>query len=588
MSLYCQPEKQPLLDPFVGFTGGFTGVAEIPQTAEVEFLDLEPGKVFYKKQCRKHKLARQVVTNGVVHMRAKFGPDQLLRIRGWIRREPKAAELFHDENGEVLICGADERELNLIKNEDVLSIIEDRYIVQPFSVDLGEIYKGPQQPVFNLAKSDPEKTRNLFQLIIQLVFINGQSSKKFYSPIFRCCTQPKRPHSPESLPEEPSPDSPDSGFENSMERHKKILVDMLDAKTAHITNLVLAAEGPKRARIQTSNADIAYHLRIKDPKLYGELEEGDIVGFYVDEESGESYIQRLRSDNIHNAVHAGVVSRSYWLEGNKPHGTESKTDTVCVIGMVNVKVVGSVQNGERIYASTDHPGKAIPQSHMPVGSFLRKKHVLLGMAMESKPKTKTLNEVNLVKCFVCVVLDVSRQELLEEIESLYEVNEKRTEEQIKVSSKKTWKRLKCYFAITLVLLGLIIFLLYQWLVPGSMFQYWRCRRGSIPDHKLRYKDKDITVRGIQFTHSDLQDKVQYEFENNTIEDKAYYYLNIDMCAYYWNDGPAGNNIGGRKTIGGEKILSVGNNCNTVYELKDDVKWQKVSNQSEVTCTPIPG
>ena len=76
---------------------------------------------------------------------------------------------------------------------------------------------------------------------------------------------------------------------------------------------------------------------------------------------------------------------------------------------------------------------------MPVGSFLRKKHVLLGMALETKKCAKTLDDVNLVKCFVCIVLDVSRKEMLEEIEDLYEVNERRTEEQIKIANKRTWR-----------------------------------------------------------------------------------------------------------------------------------------------------
>ena len=75
---------------------------------------------------------------------------------------------------------------------------------------------------------------------------------------------------------------------------------------------------------------------------------------------------------------------------------------------------------------------------MPVGSFLRKKHALLGMALETK-KSKTLDDVHLVKCFVCIVLDVSRKELQEEIEDLYQVNEERTAEQIKIASKKTWR-----------------------------------------------------------------------------------------------------------------------------------------------------
>lgn len=115
-----------------------------------------------------------------------------------------------------------------------------------------------------------------------------------------------------------------------------------------------------------------------------------------------------------------------------------EADTICVIGIVNVKVVGSIENGERIYASTDSPGKAIPQSHLPVGSFLRKKHVLLGMALETKKNAKKIDAFQLVKSFVCIVLDVSRQELLEEIEELYEKNENRTEEQIKRNNKKTW------------------------------------------------------------------------------------------------------------------------------------------------------
>ena len=128
----------------------------------------------------------------------------------------------------------------------------------------------------------------------------------------------------------------------------------------------------------------------------------------------------------------------------------TKADRICVTGIVNVKVVGSVENGERIYASPTYPGKAMPQSHMPVGSFLRKKHVLLGMALETKKSTKILDEVQLVKCFVCVILDVSRKELLEEIEDLYEANEKRTEEQIKFACKRSWKS-KCFILFTIQL-----------------------------------------------------------------------------------------------------------------------------------------
>ena len=50
-----------------------------------------------------------------------------------------------------------------------------------------------------------------------------------------------------------------------------------------------------------------------------------------------------------------------------------------------------------------------------------------------------------------------------------------------------------------------------------------------------------------------------------------YYLNVERCAYYWADGAAGNNIGGRKYIGGSRVLSARLNsvkdC-TVYGLME--------------------
>ena len=106
--------------------------------------------------------------------------------------------------------------------------------------------------------------------------------------------------------------------------------------------------------------------------------------------------------------------------------------------MVNVKVIGSIENGERVYASIDRPGKAIPQSHLPIGSFLRKQHTLLGMAMEQK-SSKSLEEEHLVRCFVCVVLDVGRQDILREVEEIFESSEKSTHDQIKFASKRAWR-----------------------------------------------------------------------------------------------------------------------------------------------------
>ena len=66
----------------------------------------------------------------------------------------------------------------------------------------------------------------------------------------------------------------------------------------------------------------------------------------------------------------------------------------------------------------------------------------------------------------------------------------------------------------------------------------------------------------------------------------HYYLNIDRCAYYWADGAAGNNIGGRKYVGGSRVFTTCENCTTVYDLVEHVHyWEPLQNQSEHKCTP---
>ena len=67
----------------------------------------------------------------------------------------------------------------------------------------------------------------------------------------------------------------------------------------------------------------------------------------------------------------------------------------------------------------------------------------------------------------------------------------------------------------------------------------------------------------------------------------HYYLNVDRCAYYWADGAAGNNIGGRKYVGGARVFTSCENCTTVYDLYEHEKdnWRPVQNQSDRKCIP---
>lgn len=109
-----------------------------------------------------------------------------------------------------------------------------------------------------------------------------------------------------------------------------------------------------------------------------------------------------------------------------------------MIGMVKVQVEGTVRSGERIYASMNLPGTAIPESHLPLRTFMSKDHTLLGMAMEGFQARKH-GEVNLVKCFVCIVLGINSQQLTREVENILDCMEMDIKVAINRSTKKTWK-----------------------------------------------------------------------------------------------------------------------------------------------------
>lgn len=73
--------------------------------------------------------------------------------------------------------------------------------------------------------------------------------------------------------------------------------------------------------MQTPKGDIAYHLRLTNPDLYQTLDEGVVVGFFADDE-GVATIEPLSSENASQAVMAGVISRSAYVEAHAPSGNE--------------------------------------------------------------------------------------------------------------------------------------------------------------------------------------------------------------------------------------------------------------------------
>lgn len=69
--------------------------------------------------------------------------------------------------------------------------------------------------------------------------------------------------------------------------------------------------------IKSENRDIGYHIPLKDLSQKGELNEGDVVGFFEDENQ-KTVIERLNKENYHRAKLAGVITRSYYIEGMCP------------------------------------------------------------------------------------------------------------------------------------------------------------------------------------------------------------------------------------------------------------------------------
>lgn len=95
----------------------------------------------------------------------------------------------------------------------------------------------------------------------------------------------------------------------------------MEAKRADIDHLSYVVAQPR-----VGQADIGYHFQLTDLAACDEYEEGDIVGFFKDEE-GQASIGLLDNTNAKESFMAGVISRSAYLEA-KPTNVESEYHTV--------------------------------------------------------------------------------------------------------------------------------------------------------------------------------------------------------------------------------------------------------------------
>lgn len=120
------------------------------------------------------------------------------------------------------------------------------------------------------------------------------------------------------------------------------------------------------------------------------------------------------------------------------------TETVCVIGLVKVKVLGTVQNGERVYAAVHQPGVAIPETQIPLRAMAGRTPKLLGQALESRTSYKQ-DSIHLVHCFVSIVLGIQSGQLTNAINDLQERMQGRFEDVVVMNRSKWLKGIRSGF-----------------------------------------------------------------------------------------------------------------------------------------------
>ena len=112
-----------------------------------------------------------------------------------------------------------------------------------------------------------------------------------------------------------------------------VLTDYLEAQRASILNLHV------KKMVCTTNADIAYHLKLRGPHhRRSKLEEGDIIGFFENPQSGETEIELLSDENSGKCRMAGVISRSAYLCGNTPDSDKGMFVIIVVVIVVCLSV----------------------------------------------------------------------------------------------------------------------------------------------------------------------------------------------------------------------------------------------------------
>lgn len=553
--------------------------------SNVTILDLKD--VYEKGQMRRNANSEQRLLDAEVHLMAT-SEKPIQDVRAYVERCPEAARILQDTNGRVSL--------------DLVYSKRDLFVAN-FAVNLDSVYSNNGIKVYELSRVKGEE-RNIFRVVVVLHFADG-TTKEFISKNFQVQSKKvtKQEQDEDSVSVDngycgtPSPEtnrkkrklleldtSPNGSWSSGMNSENisaaEIITNRLDAQSAIINELRV------KKPIVTQRGDIAYHFKLNKAELDLPLEEGDIVGFFEGPD-GKTHIEKLTQINAFKAKMAGVISRSAYLEAKTPADGEEKglDDLVCVIGMVNVKVLGPVKNGERIFASLEHSGVAIPQSRL--NGRVASDAFLLGQTLERRDAKE--HEVKLVQSFVSVLLSITSSHMAE-VKS--DDLRKHVREDVKIEVNKIKKKCisgvgRWLFAgfILAVLLGI---LLYQLFVPGSALRYYRCRQGSIEDSELWFTftttDFQIPrVHCIEFDFDKLKKKLGLDIGRINYTD-AHYYLNLDRCAY-GGIRHVRSHLDNKEMVRGAEVVAVDLNCTTVYYHSE--RWVPYESGRDIVCSAHP-
>lgn len=447
-----------------------------------------------------------------------------------------------------------------------------KYLIK---VDLDSVYEVDGKKVYQLQKTSTEEL-NVFHLLIDIALSDGRQrtikSKEFL--LIGKKTDQLNTNVQSTLDSIDSCESASvssSGYGTSTAgdedvlRASTIVADHIKTKSLKIGDLVIGNT------IQSHHGDIAYHFPLNDSDEF--FKEGEVVGFYQNEKENKMKIVRLTSETASDASLKGVITRSQYLEAMKPKNSKIVTETVCMLGIVPVKVLGVVKANDPLYASKTEPGIAVSGYHHQCQNV--NDDSLIGYAFQSF-KPSTADEIGFVQAGVSVLNSASQLLLNKHIKRL----ENHWDRRIKNLQKTNTKFKRCIISSGLVVFFVSVLtgiFLWQLLTPGSQYRYYKCRQGSIPGREVTFSYNPgkftftwVKVNGLQFEFTDLIKKTgNYQYKPMNVEENARYYLNIDYCAY--GGTRATEDIStGQKVVYGPDIFAVDSECKKSYYY---VEWQ---------------